>query len=362
MTLKINNFEYYINNKIIYISHIEQKIDTSYNIYVNNITHIMEAVMDKDLALGLCRVTEAAALGSAKLMGRGDKIAADQAAVDGMRKMFDLLDIRGTVVIGEGEMDEAPMLYIGEKLGCGDDKSVELDIAVDPLDGTNLVARGLPNALAVVAVAKKGCLLHAPDMYMQKIAVGPAAAGHIDIDAKLSDNIKNIADALGKNIEDVTVIMLDRERHYPLMQEVRKVGARIKLISDGDIAAAIATGFEDTGVDLMVGTGGAPEGVIAAAALKCLGGEMQGRLCTSSPEEIERCKDMGITEPQKVLMLDDIVKGDEVYFASTGVSDGDLLKGVVYYQNEKAKTQSVLMRAKTGTVRFINTIHNLKKK
>lgn len=318
--------------------------------------------MDKDLALGLVRVTEAAALGSAKLMGRGDKNAADQEAVDGMRRMFDVLEIRGTVVIGEGELDEAPMLYIGEKLGGGDDTSIEVDVAVDPLDGTNLVARGLPNALAVVAVAKKGCLLHAPDMYMEKIAVGPKAKGCVNLDAPLSQNIKNVAKALGKNVEDVTVIMLDRERHYGLMEEVRKVGARMKLITDGDIAAAIATGFEDTGVDIMVGSGGAPEGVIAAAALKCLGGDMQGRLIPQNDQERERCIEMGIEDLKKVMMMDDIVKGEEVYFAATGVSDGDLLKGVVYYQNEMAKTQSVVMRAKTGTVRFINTIHYLKKK
>jgi fructose-1,6-bisphosphatase II len=317
--------------------------------------------MDRDLALGLVRVTEAAALGSAKFMGRGDKNAADQAAVDGMRRMFDALDIRGTVVIGEGELDEAPMLYIGEKVGSGDETSLEVDIAVDPLDGTNLVAKGLPNALAVVAIARKGCLLHAPDMYMEKIAVGPKAKGCVSLDAPLSENIKNVAKALGKSVEEVTVIMLDRERHYGLMEEVRKVGARMKLVTDGDISTAIATGFEDTGIDIMAGIGGAPEGVIAAAAIKCLGGEMQGRLYPMNDEEVERCKKMGIKDLKKIMMLDDIVKGDEVYFAATGVSDGDLLKGVIYYQKEIAKTQSVVMRAKTGTVRFINTIHNLKK-
>ncbi|QCX33403.1 class II fructose-bisphosphatase [Caloramator sp. E03] len=316
--------------------------------------------MNIDLALGLIRVTEAAALGGAKFMGRGDKNAADQAAVDGMRKMFDSLDIRGTVVIGEGEMDEAPMLYIGEKVGCGDENSLEVDIAVDPLDGTKCVARGLPNALAVVALATKGGLLHAPDMYMEKIAVGPKAKGCVSLDAPLSENIKNVAKALSKSVEDVTVIMLDRERHNYLMDEVRKVGARMKLIGDGDIAAAIATGFEDTGVDIMVGIGGAPEGVIAAAALKCLGGDMQARLYPETEEERQRCKEMGIEDLKKIMMLDDIVKGDDVYFAATGVSDGDLLKGVVYYQNERARTQSVVMRAQTGTVRFVNTIHNLK--
>lgn len=314
--------------------------------------------MDRDLALGLVRVTEAAALGSGKLMGRGDKNAADQAAVDGMRRMFDMLNIRGTVVIGEGEMDEAPMLYIGEEVGCGDEKSMEVDIAVDPLDGTELIAKGLTNAIAVVALAKKGCLLHAPDMYMEKIAVGPKAKGSIDLNAPLSENIKNVAKATGKNVEDVTVIMLDRERHRGLMNEVRSAGARIKLITAGDIAAAIATCFEDTGVDMLVGSGGAPEGVIAAAALKCMGGDMQVRLLPGNDEERARCAEMGIMDLKKVMTIEDIVKGEEVYFAATGVSDGDLLKGVVYYENEKAKTQSVVMRAKTGTIRFINTIHN----
>lgn len=313
--------------------------------------------MEMDLALGLVRVTEAAALGSAKLMGRGDKNTADQAAVDGMRRMFDLLNVRGTVVIGEGEMDEAPMLYIGEKVGCGDEKSIEVDIAVDPLDGTELVARGLTNAIAVVALAKKGCLLHAPDMYMEKIAVGPRAKGVIDLDMPLGENIKNVARALGKNVEDVTVIMLDRERHSKHMNEVRQVGARIKLITAGDIAAAIATCFEDTGVDILVGSGGAPEGVIAAAALKCMGGDMQVKLLPGNDEEKERCIEMGINDLSRVMTIEDVVKGEEVYFAATGVSDGDLLKGVVYYENETAKTQSVVMRAKTGTIRFINTIH-----
>jgi len=317
--------------------------------------------MDKDLALGLVRVTETAALGAAKYMGRGDKIGADQAAVDGMRKMFDVLEIRGVVVIGEGEMDEAPMLYIGEKVGRSDKTDLEVDIAVDPLDGTNLIAKGLPNAIAVVAVAKKGCLLHAPDMYMEKIAVGPKAVGRVSLDASPSENIKAVARALNKRIEDVTVIMLDRERHSSIMREIRNIGARIKLINDGDVAAAIATGFEHTGIDIMLGSGGAPEGVIAATALKCLGGEMQGRLMPSNDSELLRCNEMGIADVKKILYLDDLVKGNDAYFAATGISDGDLLKGVVYYGNERAKTQSVVMRARTGTVRFINAIHDFRK-
>lgn len=315
--------------------------------------------MDRDLALGLVRVTERAALGAAKHMGRGDKNAADQAAVDGMRSMFDSLDISGTVVIGEGELDEAPMLYIGEKVGAWGDGSPEVDIAVDPLDGTSFIAKGLPNALAVVAVAGKGCLLHAPDMYMEKIAVGPGARGCIYLDAPLTENIENVARALNKSIGNMTVVIQDRERHQALIEEARRVGARVKLITDGDIEAALATGFEDTGIDLFVGIGGAPEGVIAAAALKCLGGEFQGRLYPMNDQERERCREMGITDLKKVLFHDEIVKGEDAYFAATGVSDGELLKGVVYHQNERAKTQSVVMRARTGTVRFVNAVHDL---
>lgn len=318
--------------------------------------------MNEDLALGLVRVTEAAALAGAKFLGRGDKNAADAAAVDGMRSYFDYLDIDGTVVIGEGELDEAPMLYIGEKVGMRKETSLKVDIAVDPLDGTVLVARGLPNALAVVAVAKDGCMLHAPDMYMEKIAVGPKAYGCVSLDAPIQHNIKCVARALGKRVEDVTVIMLDRERHQHLMDGVREVGARIKLINDGDIAAAIATGFEDTGIDMLVGTGGAPEGAIAAAALKCLGGDFQGRLVPDDDLQRERCLAMGIKDLNRVMYIDDIVKGEEVYFAATGVSDGDLLKGVVYYPGDKAQTTSVVMRGKTGTIRRITAMHNLKKK
>lgn len=317
--------------------------------------------MDRDLAIGLARVTEAAALTSAKWMGRGDKNAADKAAVDSMRRMFDTLYIRGTVVIGEGEMDEAPMLYIGEKIGVLDSDAPEVDIAVDPVDGTTSVAKGLPNAIAVVAIAPRGHLLHAPDMYMDKIAVGPKAKGAIDIEAPIEENLVAVAKALNKNITDVTVTMLDRERHSELVSRVRKAGCRIKLFKDGDVAAAIATCFEHTGVDIMVGIGGAPEGVIAAAALKCMGGEMQGKLWPTNEQEELRCRDMGI-ECSKVFKMEDLVKGKEVFFAATGISDGELLKGVVYHENNKAKTHSVVMRAETGTIRFIEAIHRLDKK
>lgn len=318
--------------------------------------------MDRELALNIVRVTEAAALGCAKYMGRGNKIIADQAAVDGMRGMFQVLDINGTVVIGEGEMDEAPMLYIGEKIGTCVEGAPKIDIAVDPLDGTNLVAKGLPNAIAVVAVAPEGCLLHAPDMYMDKIACGPAGVGVIDITASLEVNIYNLAKALGKNVSDITVTMLDRPRHQDLIDKARSVGARVKLFGDGDVATAIATCFEDSGVDLLVGKGGAPEGVIAAAALKCLGGEFQGRLVPETDEEIKRCVSMGIEKWDKILTMEDLAKGDDVLFAATGVSDGELLKGVRYYPNNKAKTYSMVTRCKSGTTRFIDTIHVLDKK
>ncbi|CDF57262.1 Fructose-1,6-bisphosphatase, GlpX type [Thermobrachium celere DSM 8682] len=315
--------------------------------------------MNTDLALGLVRVTETAAINASKYMGRGDKNAADEAAVEGMRRMFDALPIRGTVVIGEGEMDEAPMLYIGEVLGSGD---YEVDIAVDPLDGTSFVAKGMPNALAVVAIAEKGSLLHAPDMYMEKLVVGPKARGVVSLDVPLSENIKNVAKALKKDVSNVTVVIQDRPRHQHLMEEVRRVNARLKLFSDGDIQEALATCFEESGVDIMIGIGGAPEGVITAAAVKCVGGDFQGRLCPMNEEEKQRCFNMGIKDLSRVMQLDDIVKSDEVYFAATGVSDGNLLKGVVFLGKDRAKTSSIVMRAKTGTIRYINAIHNLSRR
>lgn len=317
--------------------------------------------MDRNIAINLVRVTEAAALGSAKYMGRGDKNLADQGAVDNMRRMFDTMDIDGIVVIGEGELDEAPMLYIGERIGACRPDSPKVDIAVDPLDGTNSVAKGIENAISVIAMAPRGCLLEAPDTYMYKLAVGPKAKGVIDLDAPVKENMINIAKALEKDITDLTVTMLDRERHNDIIKECRELGCRIKLFRDGDVAAAIATCFDHTGVDVLIGKGGAPEGVIAAAALKCLGGEMQGKLTPMSDEELERCKNMG-SEIDKVLLLDDLAKGDEVYFAATGISDGDLLKGVRYLSHNKCTTHSVVMRSETGTIRFIETIHNMEKK
>lgn len=315
--------------------------------------------MERSLSMELVRVTEAAAVASGRWMGLGKKEEADDAATSAMRNLFDTIPMRGTVVIGEGEMDEAPMLYIGEKLGMGYLPAV--DIAVDPLEGTNLVAKGMWNALSVVAISQKGGLLHAPDMYMEKIAVGPKAVGKIDIDAPIETNLKAVAQAQGKNMEDLVVVLLDRPRHAKMIEEVRRAGARIKLITDGDVAAAIYTGFPDTGVDLLLGIGGAPEGVLAAAAMKCLGGEMQGRLVPENEEQFDRCVNMGLQDPKQVLRMDDLVKGDDAIFAATGVTDGELLKGV-RYQGNLAQTHSVVMRAKTGTVRFMEATHRLEKK
>ncbi|AUS10536.1 fructose-bisphosphatase class II [Laceyella sacchari] len=315
--------------------------------------------MERSLTMELVRVTEAAAIASARWMGFGKKDEADGAATEAMRKVFDTIPMRGTVVIGEGEMDEAPMLYIGERLGLG--YMPELDVAVDPLEGTNIVAKGLWNALSVVAVADRGCLLHAPDMYMDKIAVGPKAVGLVDLDAPVVDNLKAVARATGKDMDDLVAVVLDRPRHAKLIEEIRNAGARIKLIPDGDVAAAIHTGFPDTGVDILFGSGGAPEGVLAAVALKCLGGEILGRLMPENEEQVQRCLKMGISDPNKVLRMDDLVKGDDAIFAATGVTDGELLKGV-RYQGNLAKTHSVVMRAKTGTVRFMEGTHRLEKK
>ncbi|MDQ0257169.1 fructose-1,6-bisphosphatase II [Evansella vedderi] len=315
--------------------------------------------MERSLSMELVRVTEAAALASARWMGRGNKDGADKAATEAMRDVFDTVPMKGTVVIGEGEMDEAPMLYIGEKLGNG--YGPRVDVAVDPLEGTNIVANGEWNALAVIAIADNGNLLHAPDMYMDKIAVGPESVGKVDIDAPVLDNLKAVARAKNKDIDDLVVAILNRERHQKYINDIRDAGARIKLIRDGDVAAAINTAFEDTGVDLLIGSGGAPEGVLAAVALKCLGGELQGKLLPQSEEELARCKKMGIDDVSRILRMEDLVKGDDAIFAATGVTDGELLKGV-RYKGTIGTTQSLVMRAKSGTVRFIDGKHMLTKK
>ncbi|MHB1405941.1 MAG: class II fructose-bisphosphatase [Desulfitobacteriaceae bacterium] len=315
--------------------------------------------MERELTMEFARVTEAAALASARWVGRGNKDAADDAAVEAMRAVFDTIHMHGTVVIGEGEMDEAPMLYIGEKVGAGDGR--ELDVAVDPLEGTNIVAKGLTGAIAVVAIAKKGVLLHAPDMYMDKIAVGPLAAGRIHLDAPVQENLNHVAQALDKSMDDLTVVILDRPRHAKLISDVRACGARIRLISDGDVSPAVACAFEGTGVDIMMGIGGAPEGVLAAGALRCLGGEMQGRLWPENESDVARAQALGIKDVSKLLTMDDLVASDDVFFAATGITEGHLLRGVTFTA-EGALTHTVVMRGKSGTVRFIEARHRFDKK
>ena len=309
--------------------------------------------MDRTLSLEFARVVEAAALRSGRLLGRGQKDAADGLAVDAMRQAFDSVRISGTVVIGEGEIDEAPMLYIGEHVGAG---GPEVDIAVDPIEGTNLMAKGQNGAIAVMAIAEKGGLLHAPDMYMEKLCVGPRGAGAIDITKSLTENIKNVAAKMERTVEEITLVMLDRERHQGLMKEAREVGARIMLISDGDVNPAMECCIEGSGVHMVVGTGGAPEGVLAAAALKCVGGDMQARLKPETDEEIRRCHEMGITDVNQVLTLDDLVRTDDVIFAATAITRGNLLNPIQYFPGG-ARTHTIVMRSKTGTVRFLDTVH-----
>ncbi len=308
--------------------------------------------MDRNLALEAVRVTEAAALNCARLTGRGDEKAADQAAVDAMRRAFNALPIDGTIVIGEGERDEAPMLYIGEKVGAGGPK---VDIALDPLEGTTICATGAPNALAVIAMADHGNFLHSPDTYMDKVAVGAIGKGVIDLDKTPTQNLQALAEAKRCNVEDLTVIILYRPRHEALIKEVREAGARIRLITDGDVSAAIATTKPETGIDLLLGIGGAPEGVLAAAALRCVGGDMQGRLKPRNEHEIERAKKMGIMNINKKFSIEELAAGD-VMFAATGVTDGDYLQGV-HFVSGGATTQSVVMRSKSRTIRVINATH-----
>ena len=314
--------------------------------------------MNRELCMEFVRVTEAAAIACGHSVGRGDKNGADQLAVDAMRKMFDTVNISGTVVIGEGELDEAPMLYIGEKVGAG---GLEVDIAVDPVEGTNLVAKGQPGAIAVIAIAPRGCLLHAPDMYMDKIAVGPRAKGCINIDDSVEDNLARVAKALDRQISDLTVVALDRPRHKKLIDGVRAVGARIKLITDGDVDPIINAGIEGSGVHMYIGKGGAPEGVLAAAGLKCLGGDMQARLCPENDAEVARCLKMGIGDINRVLTIEDLVKGDDCMFTSTAITECDLLHGLRYFGNG-VRTHTVSMRYATGTVRFVDAIHSFNSK
>jgi fructose-1,6-bisphosphatase class II len=317
--------------------------------------------VDRNLALEFVRITEAAALSSARFMGRGDEKAADQAAVDAMRKAFDTVRIDGTVVIGEGERDEAPMLYIGERVGRKSEEAPAIDIALDPLEGTTICAKGGVGAVSVIAAAESGNFLHAPDTYMDKIAVGPAAKGMVRLGASPAENIRAVAKALGKSVTDVTVVVLDRPRHEKLIADVRATGARIRLIGDGDVSAAIATGWGDAGIDLLLGIGGAPEGVISAAAMRCLGGDFQGKLQFRNEEEKIRARKMGITDLDKVYQLEELAKGS-VMFVATGVTDGPLLKGVNFRPGGRAQTHSIVMRSKTGTVRTIEAHHVLSQK
>ncbi len=314
------------------------------------------AVLDRALTIELVRVTERAAVAAARLRGRGNEKDADQAAVTAMRRELGMLEIEGTVVIGEGERDEAPMLYIGEKVGAGGPK---VDIALDPLEGTTICAKNLPNSLAVIALAEQGGLLYAPDVYMDKIAIGPGyPEGVIDLDRSPADNINALAKAKGVRPQDITACIMDRPRHAKLIDDVRATGAAIRLIGDGDVAGVIhTTNPEETGIDIYIGIGGAPEGVLAAAALRCIGGQMQGRLILDSEEKRARAKTMGVNDPDKKYDMTEMAKGD-VVFAATGVTDGNFLRGV-HFGRGVIKTHSVVMRAATGTIRYVEGEHYL---
>lgn len=311
--------------------------------------------LERTLAWHFARVTEAAALAAGRWIGRGRRKSADGAAVDAMRTFLDGVPAAGTIVIGEGERDKAPMLYIGERVGGAAQPRV--DIAVDPLEGTNLVAKAMPNSIAVLALAPEGSLLHAPDIYMDKIAVGPQAKGHIDLEAPIKDNLAAIARAKGCPLAELTVVMLERPRHKQILEEVRQAGARVRLISDGDVAPAILAALPGGGVDVLLGVGGAPEGVLAAAALKCLGGEMQARFWPQNEEEIARAQAMG-ADVQALLSHDDLVRGDDVIFVATGITDGNILKGV-RYRDKEVHTHTLLLHARTGMQYFAEANYNL---
>ncbi|WP_127716023.1 class II fructose-bisphosphatase [Halobacteriovorax sp. HLS] len=310
--------------------------------------------MNRNLALEFVRVTEMAAIASARWMGRGNEKAADQAAVDAMRTMLDSVDCRATVVIGEGERDEAPMLYIGEEVGSGN--GPELEIALDPLEGTTVCAYGGYNSISVMAIAEKGNLLNAPDTYMKKIAVGRVGKGVVDINESATENLKRLAAAKKCRLQDLTAVVLDRPRHHDLIEEIRTTGARIQLIGDGDVSAGIACCEPDSGIDILFGTGGAPEGVITAAALRCMGGDFQGKLEFRNDEEIERAKKMGISDINKVFSIEELASG-HVMFVATGVTSGNFLDGV-QFTPWGAKTHSIVMRSKSGTVRKITAEHH----
>jgi fructose-1,6-bisphosphatase II / sedoheptulose-1,7-bisphosphatase len=315
------------------------------------------SILDRVLVLEMVRVTEAAAIAAAKLIGRGDEKAADAAAVDAMRTALNQLPMDGTIVIGEGERDEAPMLYIGEKVGSAQDGGPGIDIALDPLEGTTITAKGGPNALAVLAIAEKGGLLNAPDVYMEKLAIGPGyAPGTIDLSKSVADNVRSIASAKGVDPAEITACVLDRERHQGIIAELRALGCGIILIPDGDVAGVIATTDPDTGIDVYFGSGGAPEGVLAAAALACVGGQIQGRLVFRNDDERARAKRWGIEDLDRIYALQDMAKGDCI-FAATGVTDGSLLAGVKRRKGGRVTTETIVMRASSGTVRRVMTDH-----
>lgn len=320
-----------------------------------NDRRISDAGLTRELSMELARVTEAAAVAAARLRGRGDEKAADQVAVDAMRAELNRLPIRGTVVIGEGERDEAPMLYIGEEVGTG--SGPEVDIALDPLEGTTICAKNMPNSLAVISMATKGTLLFAPDVYMDKIAIGPGYPDAlVDIDADPADNIKALAQAKGVPITEITACILDRPRHAKILEAVRSTGAAVRLIGDGDVAGIIdTTDAPTTGVDIYMGTGGAPEGVLAASALRCVGGQMQGRLILDTPEKVARAAKMGVNDPHKAYTMNELASGD-VLFAATGVTDGNMLRGV-RFTSQYIQTETIVMRSSSRTVREITARH-----
>jgi fructose-1,6-bisphosphatase II len=320
-------------------------------------------VHDTDLSLEFLRVVEQAAIACAHTMGQGDRHKSDQAAVEAMRKCMDSVPIDGTIVIGEGERDEAPMLFIGEKVGLAGksdhhDKTdlPQVDIAVDPLEGTNLCALGTPNAIAVLAASERGGLLHAPDLYMEKLVVGPSSKQAVSLDASVADNLRAIARCLERDVEDLVIIVLDRPRHEQLIHEIRATGARIRLIGDGDLSAGITAAVRGSGVHAVMGTGGAPEGVLTAAAMRCLNGEIFARLVVSKPEHEERCRAMGITDFRKVYTSKDLASGDNIIFAATGVTEGTLMKGVRFF-GDGVRTSSLIMQSRPARIRFIDTIH-----
>jgi len=316
----------------------------------------VESPSSESLSREFLRVSEEAAIDAARTMGKGQRKHSDHVAVEAMRKAMDSLPMRGTVVIGEGERDEAPMLYIGEKVGRGAAGDIEVDIAVDPLEGTNLCATGSPGAIAVLAASNKGGLLHAPDCYMEKIVVGPAAKDAIDLDAPVEDNLKAIARCLGRAVRDLVVIVLDRERHEKLIGDIRKAGARIRLISDGDLSAGITAAVRRTNVHAVMGIGGAPEGVLTAAALRCLNGGMRARLVPTKPGQEERMRKMGITDPKRIYTEKDLAPGPDILFAATGVTDGTLMRGVRFFGGG-IRTSSVLMANRRRMIRFVDTVH-----